>query len=70
MEGPIHHVSDADIHFLYDLTHTSEGKMVPEQIIFDRIYKAIEEADLPISVTAVLIIVLVYGAAVISKRKR
>jgi hypothetical protein len=40
MEGPIHHVTDSDIRFLYDLTYKVLGKTVQEQMIFDHIYKA------------------------------
>jgi HKD family nuclease len=45
MEGSVHHVTDADIDFLYDLTYSKAGKSIQEQMIFDRIYKAIEEAE-------------------------
>jgi HKD family nuclease len=44
-EGPVHPIADADIDFLYDLTYSKAGKPVQEQMIFDRIYKAIEEAE-------------------------
>ena len=45
MEGPLHHVTDSNIHFLYDLTYKGSGKTVQEQMIFDHVYKAIEEAE-------------------------
>lgn len=47
IEGPIHMVSDEDIQFLSDLTYKdgSIGKTKQEQMIFDRIYRAIEEAE-------------------------
>lgn len=47
MEGPIHMVSDENIQFLSDLTYKdgSTGKTKQEQMIFDRIYRAIEEAE-------------------------
>jgi HKD family nuclease len=45
MEGPLHHMTDNDIHFLYDLTYEKSGKSVQEQMIFDHVYKAIDEAE-------------------------
>src|SRR5690348_5463488 len=45
MEGPLHHVTDNNIHFLYDLTYKKLGKTVQEQMIFDHVFKAIEEAE-------------------------
>jgi HKD family nuclease len=44
-EGSVHHVAEADIDFLYDLTYSKAGKSVQEQMIFDHIYKAIEDAE-------------------------
>ncbi|WP_246362464.1 phospholipase D family protein [Paenibacillus alba] len=47
MEGPIHTVSDGDIQFLSDLTYKEEGTTTTkqEQMIFERIYQAIDEAE-------------------------
>ncbi|WP_159882015.1 phospholipase D family protein [Paenibacillus puerhi] len=46
MEGPIHRVADSDIEFLYDLTYKSAEteETHVEQMIFDRMNRAIEEA--------------------------
>ncbi|WP_419874022.1 phospholipase D family protein [Candidatus Pristimantibacillus sp. PTI5] len=46
MEGPVHYVTEQDIEFLYDLTShgSSEGQIKTEQMIFNSVYKAIEEA--------------------------
>ncbi|MDF2815553.1 MAG: phospholipase [Paenibacillus sp.] len=46
VEGPIHYVTDTDIHFLSDLTYKghSDGQTIQEQNIFERVYKAIDEA--------------------------
>jgi HKD family nuclease len=50
MEGPVHRVADQDIEFLSDLTYKKEtsdplNPTVQEQMIFDRIYQAIEDAE-------------------------
>lgn len=42
-EGDVHKVEDVD--FLYDLTYQIEGRVEADQMIFDAIYKAIDEAE-------------------------
>lgn len=44
-EGKVHYLSDDDASFLYDLTYTDGKVMKREQQLFDRIFKAIEEAE-------------------------
>ncbi|MBP1990415.1 phospholipase D family protein [Paenibacillus eucommiae] len=45
MEAPVRLVKDTDVEFLYDLTYKKAGQTVYEQMIFERIIKAIEEAE-------------------------
>ncbi|WP_424769398.1 phospholipase D family protein [Paenibacillus sp. sgz302251] len=46
MEGPVHYITEQDIDFLYDLTYkpSPEGQQKTEQMIFEHVYEAIEEA--------------------------
>jgi HKD family nuclease len=47
MEGQVHRVTDADIQFLSDVTYKDgpNGQTAQEQMIFERIYQAIGEAE-------------------------
>ncbi|UOK56453.1 hypothetical protein MGI18_16120 [Bacillus sp. OVS6] len=42
-EGDIHKVED--VKFLYDLTYKIEGRVEADQMIFDAVFKAIDEAE-------------------------
>ena len=45
-EGEIHHVSEKDVEFIYDLTYAdANGKIQYDQNIFDRIFKSIDRAE-------------------------
>lgn len=43
MEGPVHRVKE--INFLYDLTYKNSNELTQEPMIFERMFKAIEDAE-------------------------
>lgn len=44
-KGNIHHLTDSEIEFLYDLTYQKNGKEIHEQEIFEEVYQTIENAE-------------------------
>ena len=45
LEGEVYFVSEDSVDFLYDLTYMKDGERVSEQVIFDKIFEMIDNAE-------------------------